>query len=145
VELVVEAELHRITVQKYITRRGRQFTGQTSTSDSLARVAFLPAMPTKPPEKGVSNSLHAEKGRAYLWKQHPELAQRLVPARAERGLGRLPRAELDTPSLRCLKEARYLTMMNSDRAVHPVGMVALPAGRYCSKPLLEPLTEVPKT
>ena len=32
----------------------------------------------------VSNSLHAEKGRAYLWKLRPELAQRLAPAREYR-------------------------------------------------------------
>lgn len=30
--------------------------------------------------KIVSNSLHAEKGRAYLWKQRPDLAERLVRA-----------------------------------------------------------------
>lgn len=30
--------------------------------------------------KIVSNSLHAEKGRAYLWKQRPDLAARLVRA-----------------------------------------------------------------
>ena len=34
--------------------------------------------------KIVSNSLHAEKGRAYLWKLRPELAQRLAPAREYR-------------------------------------------------------------
>ncbi|UAJ77813.1 YdcF family protein [Leifsonia sp. ZF2019] len=28
--------------------------------------------------KVVSNSLHAEKGRAYLWKQRPDLAERLA-------------------------------------------------------------------
>lgn len=28
----------------------------------------------------VSNSLHAEKGRAYLWKLRPDLAERLVKA-----------------------------------------------------------------
>ena len=31
--------------------------------------------------KIASNSMHAEKARAYLWKQRPDLAQRLVAAR----------------------------------------------------------------
>jgi hypothetical protein len=30
--------------------------------------------------KIVSNSLHAEKARRYLWRQRPDLAERLVPA-----------------------------------------------------------------
>jgi uncharacterized SAM-binding protein YcdF (DUF218 family) len=30
--------------------------------------------------KIVSNSLHAEKGRLYLWQRRPDLAERLVPA-----------------------------------------------------------------
>ena len=34
--------------------------------------------------KTVSNTLHAEKGRAYLWKLRPELAQRLAPTREYR-------------------------------------------------------------
>lgn len=38
--------------------------------------------------KIASNSLHAEKARAYLWKQRPELARRLVRARDYR-LGEL--------------------------------------------------------
>ena len=31
--------------------------------------------------KVASNSLHAEKARAYLWQQRPDLGRRLVPAR----------------------------------------------------------------
>jgi len=34
--------------------------------------------------KTVSNLLHAEKGRAYLWRLGPELIQRLAPAREYR-------------------------------------------------------------
>lgn len=30
--------------------------------------------------KIVSNSIHAEKGRGYLWEVRPDLADRLVPA-----------------------------------------------------------------
>jgi hypothetical protein len=39
--------------------------------------------------KVASNSLHAERARAYLWKQRPDLAQHLVDADDHR-FGEIP-------------------------------------------------------
>ena len=38
----------------------------------------IPLIETADRIKIVSNSLHAEKGRAYLWRLRPDLAERLV-------------------------------------------------------------------
>ncbi|MCU1683261.1 MAG: GdmH transporter [Amycolatopsis sp.] len=42
---------------------------------------FLSSVEGPRPIKIVSHSLHAEKARAYLWRQRPDLAARLTRAR----------------------------------------------------------------
>ncbi|MDQ1124826.1 hypothetical protein QE412_003399 [Microbacterium trichothecenolyticum] len=73
---VSEAEV----LSEYAHRRG--FTG-TILLDTQSRTTWeniqnaVPLIERAESVKIVSNSLHAEKGRAYLWRLRPDLAERL--------------------------------------------------------------------
>ncbi|MET9781854.1 YdcF family protein [Nocardiopsis alba] len=54
----------------------------TSTWENIENV--IPLVEDMDTLKIVSNSLHAEKGRAYLWRQRPDIAERLVRAEEHR-------------------------------------------------------------
>jgi hypothetical protein len=66
-------------------RVGRHYAGPLVT-ETESRTTWeniqhvIPLIETADRIKIVSNSLHAEKARAYLWKQRPDLAERLVQA-----------------------------------------------------------------
>ncbi len=53
-------------------------TASRSTWENIQNV--IPYVEDAGRIKIVSNSLHAEKGRAYLWKLRPDLAERLAKA-----------------------------------------------------------------
>lgn len=53
-------------------------TGSRSTLENVQNA--IPLIEDADRIKIVSNSLHAEKARFYLWKHRPDLAERLVPA-----------------------------------------------------------------
>jgi hypothetical protein len=53
-------------------------TGSRSTWENVQNV--IPMIEHADRIKIVSNSLHAEKARFYLWQHRPDLAERLVPA-----------------------------------------------------------------
>lgn len=77
---VPEAELMAV----YARERGyagpiRLDTQSVGTWDNIANA--IPLVEDMASIKIVSNSLHAEKGRAYLWTQRPDLARRLRRAR----------------------------------------------------------------
>ena len=74
--VVPEADLMAI----YARRRGftgtiRLDTGSATTWENIQNA--IPFIEGVESIKIVSNSLHAEKGRAYLWKLRPDLAARL--------------------------------------------------------------------
>jgi len=80
---VSEAEL----MARYARRRGytgqiRQDRDSTSTWENIQNA--IPLIEHADTIKIVSNSLHAEQGRAYLWKLRPDLAERLVRAEEHR-------------------------------------------------------------
>ncbi|KRC63177.1 hypothetical protein ASE14_01880 [Agromyces sp. Root81] len=80
---VPEAEL----MARYARRRGcagtiRLDRESTTTWENIQNA--IPLIEHADAIKIVSNSLHAEKGRAYLWKLRPDLAARLVRAEDHR-------------------------------------------------------------
>ncbi len=80
---VPEAEL----MARYARRRGyagpiRLDRDSRTTWENIQNA--IPLIEEADAIKIVSNSLHAEKGRAYLWKMRPDLAARLVRAQDHR-------------------------------------------------------------
>lgn len=85
----VSGEIAEADLMAQYARRELNYTGPILTDPHSATTweniqNAIPLIEDADAIRIVSNSLHAEKGRAYLWKQHPELAQRLVPAREYR-------------------------------------------------------------
>lgn len=80
---VPEAEL----MARYARRRGsagpiRLDRDSSTTWENIQNA--IPLIEEADAIKIVSNSLHAEKGRAYLWRMRPDLAARLVRAQDHR-------------------------------------------------------------
>ena len=90
--------------------------------------------------KIVSNCLHAEKGRAYLWQQRPDLAERLMPA-ADYRFGELillkpALAALGLKNLRRIKRSTGNTAPGAKAlgVGERIRTVSAPArGRVCSR------------
>ncbi|WP_234995731.1 YdcF family protein [Streptoalloteichus hindustanus] len=76
-----EAELMADYARRRRGYRGRLCveTESTTTWENIRNV--IPLIEDADRIKIVSHSLHAEKARAYLWRQRPDLAARLVRAR----------------------------------------------------------------
>jgi hypothetical protein len=75
---VPEAELMDAYARGRLGYRGPSKLDRTSTSTWENIQNAIPLVEGADTIKIVSNSLHAEKGRAYLWKLRPDLGQRLA-------------------------------------------------------------------
>jgi hypothetical protein len=77
---VAEAELMAAYAREARGYAGELITETRSRSTWENVQNIIPIIENADRIKIVSNSLHAEKARAYLWQQRPDLADRLVPA-----------------------------------------------------------------
>lgn len=81
----VDGRVPEATLMAQYARERRGYTGEIvtetesrSTWENVQNV--IPFIEGADRIKIVSNSIHAEKGRGYLWEVRPDLADRLVPA-----------------------------------------------------------------
>jgi uncharacterized SAM-binding protein YcdF (DUF218 family) len=77
---VTEADLMRSYARNVCGYAGELVTEPDSRSTWENIHNAIPLIEDADRIKIVSNSLHAEKGRLYLWQRRPDLAERLVPA-----------------------------------------------------------------
>ena len=86
---VAEADLLHRHLREVLGYDGPVLLDRTSTTTWQNIEHAIPLIEEFDVVKIASNSLHAEKARAHLWKQRPDLARRLVRAREHR-LGEVP-------------------------------------------------------
>lgn len=81
---IAEAELmaQYARLKRGYTRSVVTETESRTTSENIQNV--IPLIEYADVIRIVSNSLHAEKGRGYLWTLRPDLARRLAPAKEHR-------------------------------------------------------------
>lgn len=75
---VAEAELMDTYARERLGYSGPSALDRTSVTTWENIQHAIPLIESADVIKIVSNSMHAEKGRAYLWKLRPDLAERLV-------------------------------------------------------------------